>query len=63
MTNRTEFLDIVFIHTCVFTDPIFVISGRGGTSGGKFHIALALPVAAVMNCADNTGMYDVSLGA
>ena len=29
--------------------------GRGGTSGGKFHISMALPVAAVMNCADNTG--------
>jgi len=24
-------------------------------SGNKFRIALALPVAAVMNCADNTG--------
>ncbi|KAL3837362.1 hypothetical protein ACJMK2_022726 [Sinanodonta woodiana] len=29
--------------------------GRGGTSGGKFRISLALPVGAVMNCADNTG--------
>ena len=29
--------------------------GRGGKGGGKFHISLALPVAAVMNCADNTG--------
>merc|ERR1712063_69691 len=29
--------------------------GLGGTSGGKFHISMALPVAAVMNCADNTG--------
>ena len=29
--------------------------GRGGSSGGKFRISLALPVAAVMNCADNTG--------
>merc|ERR1711953_539968 len=28
--------------------------GRGGKGGGKFHISLALPVAAVMNCADNT---------
>merc|ERR1711874_819042 len=31
------------------------LSGRGGTSGGKFRISMALPVAAVMNCADNTG--------
>merc|ERR1719474_2041043 len=29
--------------------------GRGGTSGGKFRIALGLPVGAVINCADNTG--------
>ena len=26
-----------------------------GRVGGKFHISLALPVGAVMNCADNTG--------
>lgn len=29
--------------------------GRGGANGCKFHISMALPVAAVMNCADNTG--------
>ena len=29
--------------------------GRGGTSGNKFRITLGLPVAAVMNCADNSG--------
>merc|ERR1711976_998797 len=29
--------------------------GRGGSSGGKFRISLALPVGAVVNCADNTG--------
>lgn len=28
---------------------------RGGTSGNKFAMACGLPVAAVMNCADNTG--------
>ena len=27
----------------------------GGRAGGKFRISLALPVGAVMNCADNTG--------
>ena len=27
----------------------------GGRVGGKFRISLALPVGAVMNCADNTG--------
>merc|ERR1712228_612198 len=38
--------------------------GRGGSSGGKFRISLALPVAAVMNCADNTGaknLYVISV--
>ena len=34
--------------------------GRGGSSGGKFRISLALPVAAVMNCADNTGKWVIS---
>ena len=28
---------------------------RGGMSGNKFKIAMALPVGAVMNCGDNTG--------
>jgi hypothetical protein len=27
----------------------------GGAGGNKFRISLALPVGAVMNCADNTG--------
>merc|ERR1711935_602049 len=30
-------------------------SGRAGVSGNKYRISLGLPVAAVMNCADNTG--------
>ena len=29
--------------------------GAKGSSGAKFRISLALPVGAVMNCADNTG--------
>uniref|UniRef100_A0A183CNW7 Large ribosomal subunit protein uL14 n=1 Tax=Globodera pallida TaxID=36090 RepID=A0A183CNW7_GLOPA len=29
--------------------------GRGGASGAKFRVSLALPVGAVINCADNTG--------
>eukprot|EP00750_Incisomonas_marina_P029310 INCI7127.1.p3 GENE.INCI7127.1~~INCI7127.1.p3 ORF type:complete len:141 (+),score=24.23 INCI7127.1:92-514(+) len=38
--------------------------GRGGTSGNKYRITLGLPVAAVMNCADNSGaknLYIVSV--
>ncbi|KNC76863.1 60S ribosomal protein L23 [Sphaeroforma arctica JP610] len=29
--------------------------GRGGAQGNKFRMALGLPVASVMNCADNSG--------
>lgn len=29
--------------------------GRGGAAGNKFRMSLGLPVAAVMNCADNSG--------
>merc|ERR1712019_13384 len=39
--------------------------GRGGTAGGKFRIALGLPVGAVMDCADNTGaknLYVIAVG-
>lgn len=39
-------------------------AGRGGASGNKFRMSLALPVGAVMNCADNTGaknLYVISV--
>merc|ERR1711922_119779 len=29
--------------------------GRGGAVGAKFRMSLALPVGAIINCADNTG--------
>jgi len=29
--------------------------GRGGAAGTKFRMSCGLPVAALMNCADNTG--------
>jgi len=38
--------------------------GRGGAAGNKFRMAKALPVGAVMNCADNTGaknLYVISV--
>eukprot|EP01099_Mayorella_cantabrigiensis_P001110 TRINITY_DN145_c0_g1_i1.p1 TRINITY_DN145_c0_g1~~TRINITY_DN145_c0_g1_i1.p1 ORF type:complete len:141 (-),score=39.10 TRINITY_DN145_c0_g1_i1:69-491(-) len=38
--------------------------GRAGMTGNKFRIATALPVQAVMNCADNTGaknLYVISV--
>ena len=30
--------------------------GRGGAAGNKFRMTLGLPVGAVINCADNTGV-------
>lgn len=35
--------------------PSKMASKKGGASGNKFRMAVGLPVAAVMNCADNTG--------
>eukprot|EP00515_Schizochytrium_aggregatum_P001023 CAMPEP_0202038032 /NCGR_PEP_ID=MMETSP0962-20130828/5299_1 /ASSEMBLY_ACC=CAM_ASM_000488 /TAXON_ID=4773 /ORGANISM="Schizochytrium aggregatum, Strain ATCC28209" /LENGTH=141 /DNA_ID=CAMNT_0048602177 /DNA_START=46 /DNA_END=471 /DNA_ORIENTATION=+ len=32
-----------------------VTRGRAGAAGTKYRMALGLPVAALMNCADNTG--------
>ncbi|MCL7030901.1 hypothetical protein MKW94_010208 [Papaver nudicaule] len=37
---------------------------RGGTAGSKFRMSLGLPVAATVNCADNTGaknLYIISV--
>merc|ERR1712007_157690 len=38
--------------------------GRGGSAGNKFRMSLGLPVAATINCADNTGaknLYIISV--
>ncbi|KAJ8445022.1 hypothetical protein Cgig2_029216 [Carnegiea gigantea] len=38
--------------------------GRGGSAGNKFRMSLGLPVAAIVNCADNTGaknLYIISV--
>merc|ERR1712196_649687 len=37
--------------------------GRAGASGNKYRISLGLPVAAVMNCADNTGAKNLYIMA
>merc|ERR1712039_272739 len=36
-------------------DLIMNSRARGGACGNKFRVTLGLPVAALMNCADNTG--------
>ena len=41
-----------------------LILGRGGSAGNKFRMSLGLPVAATVNCADNTGaknLYIISV--
>uniref|UniRef100_A0A0D3EAV2 Uncharacterized protein n=1 Tax=Brassica oleracea var. oleracea TaxID=109376 RepID=A0A0D3EAV2_BRAOL len=35
-------------------NPNFPTPRRGGTSGNKFRMSLGLPIAATVNCADNT---------
>ena len=37
--------------------------GRGGAAGNKFRMSLGLPVAAVMNCADNSGAKNLYIMA
>ncbi|KAF8401975.1 hypothetical protein HHK36_012926 [Tetracentron sinense] len=40
------------------------VVGRGGSAGNKFRMSLGLPVAATVNCADNTGaknLYIISV--
>eukprot|EP00362_Geleiidae_sp_MMETSP1317_P001002 CAMPEP_0201281762 /NCGR_PEP_ID=MMETSP1317-20130820/3983_1 /ASSEMBLY_ACC=CAM_ASM_000770 /TAXON_ID=187299 /ORGANISM="Undescribed Undescribed, Strain Undescribed" /LENGTH=92 /DNA_ID=CAMNT_0047592545 /DNA_START=4 /DNA_END=282 /DNA_ORIENTATION=- len=37
--------------------------GRGGASGCKLKISLALPVGAIINCADNTGAKNLYIMA
>ncbi|KAF0853075.1 60S large subunit ribosomal protein uL14 (rpL23) [Andalucia godoyi] len=36
---------------------------KGAASGGKFRVSLGLPVAATVNCADNTGAKNVYIFA
>lgn len=43
---------------------LFLATGRGGSAGNKFRMSLGLPVAATVNCADNTGaknLYIISV--
>merc|ERR1719265_1151501 len=35
--------------------------GRGGAAGNKYRVTLGLPVAAVINCADNSGAKNLYL--
>ncbi|GMP97024.1 hypothetical protein CsSME_00045435 [Camellia sinensis var. sinensis] len=59
LSNQTDlsFEFVLFRFLCGF-------SGRGGSAGNKFRMSLGLPVAATVNCADNTGaknLYNISV--
>ena len=59
-----QFAYTFVIKLCMSLSLSLTYSGRGGVSGNKFRTTLALPVSAVMNCADNTGaknLYVVSV--
>merc|ERR1712078_258891 len=48
----------------IHSDLIMSSRARGGACGNKFRVTLGLPVAAVMNCADNSGaknLYIISV--
>jgi large subunit ribosomal protein L23e len=36
-------------------------AGRAGAQGNKYRMTLGLPVAAVLNCADNTGAKNLMI--
>lgn len=63
-------LFVIFLHFLInqmvlFTSNILpLFTGRGGSAGNKFRMSLGLPVAATVNCADNTGaknLYIISV--
>ncbi|KAA0039887.1 ribosomal protein [Cucumis melo var. makuwa] len=52
-----------FLLYCLFSNAVCLV-GRGGSAGNKFRMSLGLPVAATVNCADNTGaknLYIISV--
>ena len=54
----------ISLLTRVFLLLFYGGSGRGGSAGNKFRMSLGLPVAATVNCADNTGaknLYIISV--
>merc|ERR1712151_1104721 len=43
----------------IHSELIMSSRARGGACGNKFRVTLGLPVAAVLNCADNTGAKNI----
>ncbi|KAF9677763.1 hypothetical protein SADUNF_Sadunf08G0141300 [Salix dunnii] len=52
------------LNTVILVGLLNENTGRGGSAGNKFRMSLGLPVAATVNCADNTGaknLYIISV--
>ncbi|KAH1074400.1 hypothetical protein J1N35_026728 [Gossypium stocksii] len=48
----------------IVSEPVREVIPQGGSAGNKFRMSLGLPVAATVNCADNTGaknLYIISV--
>ncbi|KAG6481193.1 hypothetical protein ZIOFF_057789 [Zingiber officinale] len=63
-TKTLELLAFFRERRCQLCTSKMSKRGRGGTAGNKFRMSLGLPVAATVNCADNTGaknLYIISV--
>ena len=67
LIDRTEFNLMLFffvLFNAYAGTNLIATTGRGGSAGNKFRMSLGLPVAATVNCADNTGaknLYIISV--
>uniref|UniRef100_A0A0D3FBZ8 GST C-terminal domain-containing protein n=1 Tax=Oryza barthii TaxID=65489 RepID=A0A0D3FBZ8_9ORYZ len=58
--SKRDVLDLTYLAAIALS----LTAGRGGSAGNKFRMSLGLPVAATVNCADNTGaknLYIISV--
>ena len=64
MFESDDMLAFCLRIACLLILLFCVKLGRGGSAGNKFRMSLGLPVAATVNCADNTGaknLYIISV--
>jgi large subunit ribosomal protein L23e len=48
-------------HNIDYANMSLFYAGRAGAQGNKYRMTLGLPVAAVLNCADNTGAKNLMI--
>lgn len=64
MSKHSSYAYFIFFSSNQKEKLLFFVLGRGGSAGNKFRMSLGLPVAATVNCADNTGaknLYIISV--